>query len=94
MCPRARPSRRAAGVALGGTHTEVDVRGDVDWAALAAAPGPLVLHASSAHLAEAASALTGHGLPASTPVAVTANGTINTQRTLDTTLEKVANDAA
>ncbi|MFJ2610557.1 SAM-dependent methyltransferase, partial [Streptomyces sp. NPDC087425] len=82
-----------AGVALGGTHVEVDVRGEVDWAALAAAPGPLVLHATSAHLAEAASALTGNGVPASTPVAVTANGTINTQRTLDTTLEKVANDA-
>ncbi len=34
-----------AGMALGSGHTEADVRGEVDWAALAAAPGPLVLHA-------------------------------------------------
>src|ERR1700743_1332940 len=31
-----------AGVALGAVHTEVDVRGDLDWAALAASPGTLV----------------------------------------------------
>ncbi|MEC3975333.1 bifunctional uroporphyrinogen-III C-methyltransferase/uroporphyrinogen-III synthase [Amycolatopsis sp. H20-H5] len=82
-----------AGVALGGTHTEVDVRGDVDWAALAKTPGPIVLHATSSHLAEAAGALVEHGLPASTPVAVTSNGTINTQRTLDATLASVSNEA-
>ena len=29
-----------AGLPLGSSHTEADVRGDVDWAALAAAPGP------------------------------------------------------
>ena len=53
-----------AGIALGGTHTEVDVRGEVDWAGLAATPGPIVLLASSSHLAEAASALVEHGLAA------------------------------
>src|SRR5262245_29628173 len=41
-----------AGIALGATHTEVDVRGEVDWAGLAATPGPIVLLASSSHLAE------------------------------------------
>src|SRR5215217_4759190 len=61
-----------AGVALGGTHVEADVRGEVDWAGLASAPGPLVLHATSSHLAEAASALMEKGLPAQTSVAVTA----------------------
>ncbi|NIH85876.1 uroporphyrinogen-III synthase [Amycolatopsis granulosa] len=82
-----------AGIALGGSHTDVDVRGDVDWAKVAAAPGPIVLHATSAQLAEAAGALTEHGLAGTTPVAVTANGTINTQRTVDTTLASLSQDA-
>ncbi|WP_016700844.1 uroporphyrinogen-III synthase, partial [Actinoalloteichus spitiensis] len=82
-----------AGVALGAVHTEADVRGEVDWAALAAAPGALVLHAAGSHLAEAASSLVEHGLSAQTPVAVTAEGTAFTQRTLDTTLASLAADA-
>ncbi|MEO6881964.1 MAG: bifunctional uroporphyrinogen-III C-methyltransferase/uroporphyrinogen-III synthase [Mycobacteriaceae bacterium] len=75
-----------AGLALGSTHTEVDVRGTVDWAAVAAAPGPLVLHASAEHLSETASALVEHGLAAQTPVAVTSDGTTSSQHTVDTTL--------
>ncbi|WP_298179837.1 bifunctional uroporphyrinogen-III C-methyltransferase/uroporphyrinogen-III synthase [Saccharomonospora sp.] len=83
-----------AGIALGGVHTEVDLRaGEVDWAGLAATPGAIVLHATSSHLAEAASALVEHGMSAQTPVAVTSNGTINTQRTLDSTLASLATDA-
>lgn len=82
-----------AGVALGGTHTEVDVRSDVDWSGLAGTPGTLVLQATSGHLAQAASALVEHGVSAQTPVAVTTNGTINTQRTLDTTLTSLSTDA-
>jgi uroporphyrinogen III methyltransferase / synthase len=82
-----------AGIALGSTHTEVDVRGTVDWAGLAAAPGPLVLHASASHLAEAASSLVEHGLAPQTPVAVTSDGTGSSQRTLDTTLASLAADA-
>jgi len=39
-----------AGLPLGSAHTVADVRGDVDWAALAAAPGPLILHATASHL--------------------------------------------
>ena len=47
-----------AGVPLGAARTEVDVRSpEVDWPALAAAPGTLVLHAPASHLADAASAL-------------------------------------
>ncbi|WP_460960796.1 bifunctional uroporphyrinogen-III C-methyltransferase/uroporphyrinogen-III synthase [Parasphingorhabdus pacifica] len=82
-----------AGVALGSVHTEVDVRGEVDWAALAAAPGPLVLHTAGSHLAEAASALSEHGVAPQTPVAVTASGTTVQQRTIDTTLASLAADA-
>jgi len=43
-----------AGLPLGSAHTVADVRGDVDWSALAAAPGPLILHATASHLPDAA----------------------------------------
>jgi uroporphyrinogen III methyltransferase/synthase len=82
-----------AGIALGATHTEVDVRGEVDWAGVVAAPGPIVLHASASHLAEAASAMVEHGLAPQTPAAVTVDGTGPAQRTLDTTLAALAADA-
>jgi uroporphyrinogen III methyltransferase / synthase len=82
-----------AGVPLGAARTEVDVRSTVDWAALAAAPGPLVLHASASHLAETASNLVEHGLAPQTPVAVTAAGTTAGQRTVDSTLATLAADA-
>ncbi|MFW0788638.1 uroporphyrinogen-III synthase [Gordonia sp. CPCC 205333] len=75
-----------AGMPLGSGYTVADVRGEVDWAALAAAPGPLVLHATSGHLAETASALTEHGLAPQTPVAITINGTTCNQRTIEATL--------
>ncbi|MEU1527593.1 uroporphyrinogen-III synthase [Nocardia rhamnosiphila] len=75
-----------AGIALGSGHTEADVRGEVDWPALAAAPGPLVLHATSGHLAETASALVEHGMAPQTPVAVTVRGTTRQQRTIEATL--------
>ncbi|GAA1868284.1 bifunctional uroporphyrinogen-III C-methyltransferase/uroporphyrinogen-III synthase [Pseudonocardia ailaonensis] len=83
-----------AGVPLGSAHVEADVRAGVDWAALNGAPGVLVLHASAAHLAEVATALSAQGRPSDTPVAVTAHGTENTQRTVPTTLGAMASDAA
>ncbi|MEZ5210348.1 bifunctional uroporphyrinogen-III C-methyltransferase/uroporphyrinogen-III synthase [Gordonia sp. (in: high G+C Gram-positive bacteria)] len=83
-----------AGLPLGSGHTVADVRGEVDWAALAAAPGPLVLHATDGHLGEVASALTEHGLAAQTPVAVTVNGTTCQQRTVETTLAALTEQAA
>ncbi|MGH3630441.1 MAG: SAM-dependent methyltransferase, partial [Sciscionella sp.] len=82
-----------AGIALGGTHTEIDVRGEVDWAAAAAAAGPLVLHATGSHLAQAAGALAAEGMPGGTAVAVTAEGTNLNQRTVETTLASLAADA-
>jgi uroporphyrinogen III methyltransferase/synthase len=75
-----------AGLPLGSSHTVADVRGDVDWAALAAAPGPLILHATATHLAEAARTLIEYGLTDSTPCVVTANGTTVQQRSVEATL--------
>ncbi|MFY9807970.1 MAG: bifunctional uroporphyrinogen-III C-methyltransferase/uroporphyrinogen-III synthase [Pseudonocardiaceae bacterium] len=81
-----------AGVPLGSGHTEADVRAGVDWAALAAVPGPLVLHATASHLAEAASSLIEHGLASHTPVAITAGGTMPTQHSVETTLASLGGD--
>ncbi|MCT7658525.1 bifunctional uroporphyrinogen-III C-methyltransferase/uroporphyrinogen-III synthase [Mycobacterium deserti] len=75
-----------AGLPLGSAHTVADVRGDVDWAALAAAPGPLILHATATHLPDAARTLIEYGLADSTPTVVTANGTTCQQRSVETTL--------
>ena len=75
-----------AGLPLGSAHTVADVRGDVDWAALAAAPGPLILHATASHLPEAARTLIEYGLSDTTPTVVTANGTTCQQRSVETTL--------
>src|SRR3989440_153461 len=78
---------------LATANPEVDVRGDIEWPGVAAAPGPIVLNASASHLAEAASALVEHGLAPQTPVAVTVDGTGSAQRTIDTTLASLAADA-
>lgn len=75
-----------AGLPLGSAHTVADIRGDVDWAALAAAPGPLILHATASRLPEAARTLIEYGLADSTPTVVTANGTTCQQRSVETTL--------
>lgn len=75
-----------AGLPLGSSHTVADVRGDVDWEALAAAPGPLILQATSSHLADAARTLIEHELAENTPCVVTAQGTTCQQRSIETTL--------
>ncbi|WP_326548998.1 bifunctional uroporphyrinogen-III C-methyltransferase/uroporphyrinogen-III synthase [Mycolicibacterium sp. ND9-15] len=76
-----------AGLPLGSSHTVADVRDpDVDWAALAAAPGPLILHATATHLPDAARTLIEYGLTDTTPLVVTANGTTCQQRSIETTL--------
>ncbi len=76
-----------AGLPLGSSHTVADVRGDVDWAALAAAPGPLILQATASHLPEAATTLIEYGLAETTPCVVTAAGTTCAQRSLESTLQ-------
>jgi uroporphyrinogen III methyltransferase / synthase len=75
-----------AGLPLGSSHTVADVRGEVDWEALAAAPGPLILQATGSHLAEAARTLIDHELAEATPCVVTAQGTTCQQRSVETTL--------
>jgi uroporphyrinogen III methyltransferase/synthase len=76
-----------AGLPLGSAHTVADVRSDVDWAALAAAPGPLILQATVSHVGEAARTLIEHGLSDSTPCVVTSAGTTRAQRSIESTLE-------
>jgi uroporphyrinogen III methyltransferase/synthase len=75
-----------AGLPLGSAHTVADVRGDVDWAALVAAPGPLVLQATASHVGEAARTLIEYGLSDSTPCVVTSAGTTRGQRSMESTL--------
>ncbi|KAA0110722.1 bifunctional uroporphyrinogen-III C-methyltransferase/uroporphyrinogen-III synthase [Mycolicibacterium sp. P1-5] len=82
-----------AGLPLGSAHTVADVRGEVDWAALAAAPGPLILTASVSHLPEAARTLIEYGLAESTPCVVTSNGTTCGQRSVETTLHGLTDRA-
>jgi uroporphyrinogen III methyltransferase/synthase len=82
-----------AGLPLGSSHTVADVRGDVDWEALAAAPGPLILQATSSHLAEAARTLIEHELAENTPCVVTAQGTTCQQRSIETTLHGLTDSA-
>jgi uroporphyrinogen III methyltransferase/synthase len=75
-----------AGLPLGSSHTVADVRGDVDWGALAAAPGPLILQATSSHVADAARTLIEYGLADTTPCVVTSAGTTCAQRSVESTL--------
>jgi uroporphyrinogen III methyltransferase/synthase len=85
-----------AGLPLGSSHTVADVRSDpneIDWEALAAAPGPLILQATSSHLADAARTLIDHELAESTPCVVTAQGSTCQQRSVETTLQGLTDPA-
>jgi uroporphyrin-III C-methyltransferase/precorrin-2 dehydrogenase/sirohydrochlorin ferrochelatase len=67
-----------------------DPRSTVDWPALAALQGTLVLLMSVERLAAVAETLIRHGRSAQTPVSVIADGTLPTQRTIVATLDNVA----
>jgi uroporphyrinogen III methyltransferase / synthase len=83
-----------AGLPLGSSHTVADVRDPhVDWEALAAAPGPLILQATASHLADAARTLIEHELAETTPCVVTAHGTTCQQRSVETTLAGLTDSA-
>ncbi|MGA9375786.1 MAG: uroporphyrinogen-III synthase, partial [Mycobacterium sp.] len=83
-----------AGLPLGSSHTVADVRDpNVDWAALAAAPGPLILHATASHLTDAARTLVEFGLADTTPAVVTAHGTTCQQHSVETTLAGLGDKA-
>jgi uroporphyrin-III C-methyltransferase len=66
----------------------------VDWEALAAGPGTLVLLMAVARLPEVARELVKRGRDASTPAAVICDGTTERQQVLVSTLGQVAGDAA
>ena len=83
-----------AGLPLGSSHTVADVRDPhVDWAALAAAPGPLILQATSSHVADAARTLIEYGLADTTPCVVTCSGTTCAQRSVESTLGGLTDSA-
>ena len=66
----------------------------VDWEALAAGPGTLVLLMAVARLAEITRELVKRGRDADTPVAVICDGTTERQQVVVSTLGQVADDAA
>jgi uroporphyrin-III C-methyltransferase/precorrin-2 dehydrogenase/sirohydrochlorin ferrochelatase len=70
-----------------------DERSTVNWPALAAAAGTLVLLMPLDQLGDVAAVLIRHGRPPATPVAVIADGTLPTQRTINATLQTVASQA-
>ncbi|HEY3609098.1 MAG TPA: uroporphyrinogen-III C-methyltransferase [Pseudonocardiaceae bacterium] len=71
-----------------------DPRSLVDWPALAALRGTLVLLMAVERIGAFADALLAGGRPSDSPVAVIADGTMRTQRSLRSTLDKVADDVA
>ena len=64
----------------------------IDWSKLADPHRTLVLLMAMGNLANICTRLIGHGLSASTPVAVIADGTRPTQRTVTGTLENIAGE--
>jgi uroporphyrin-III C-methyltransferase/precorrin-2 dehydrogenase/sirohydrochlorin ferrochelatase len=73
--------------------TIVNGHGPLDFAALAAAPGTVVVFMGLGRLDELAAGLIAHGRAASTPAAVISNGTLPSQRTVVAPLSEIA-DAA
>jgi len=71
-----------------------DAESTVNWAALAASSGTLVLLMATERLQTVARTLIRHGRPPTTPAAVVADGTLPTQRTVVATLHTVAGQAA
>jgi len=66
-----------------------DDRSTVDWARLGASSGTLVLMMAVERIGAVAAELLGRGRNPDTPVSVIADGTMPTQRTINSTLEQV-----
>ncbi|WP_028924944.1 uroporphyrinogen-III C-methyltransferase [Pseudonocardia acaciae] len=81
-------------VVVSGHATPDDPTSLVDWPALARLRGTLVLLMAVHRIAALAEVLIEHGRPADTPVAVIQDGTLAGQRTLRSTLAKVADAIA
>ncbi|GAC1443189.1 MAG: bifunctional uroporphyrinogen-III C-methyltransferase/uroporphyrinogen-III synthase [Mycobacteriales bacterium] len=75
-----------AGVPVGLPRTVARVTDGMDWRAIAAGPGTLVLLCTAGEVGKAAAALVEHGRKAESPMSVTVAGTTATQRTVLTTL--------
>jgi uroporphyrin-III C-methyltransferase / precorrin-2 dehydrogenase / sirohydrochlorin ferrochelatase len=71
-----------------------DDRSGVDWRALGSSPATLVLLMATEHLQVIADTLMRHGRYPRTPVSVISDGTLPSQRTINTRLDTVARDAA
>ena len=85
----------ASAVALITGHEDPGKPGEaIDWGALAAFPGTLVLYMGVRRLPEIASSLMKAGRPGSEPVAVIERGTMPGQRTVSGTLESIAAEVA
>lgn len=81
-------------VVVSGHVAPDDPRSLVDWPALAQLRGTIVLLMAVERTAAFADALISGGRASDTPTAVIADGTMRTQRTLRSTLDKVADDIA
>ena len=87
----------ASAVALVTGHTRADAddaqdepAGEIDWPALAAFPGTLVLYMGVRQLPQITAALIAAGRPGSQPAAVVEAGTLPRQRTVTATLQTLA----
>ncbi|MGI9092848.1 MAG: uroporphyrinogen-III synthase [Mycobacteriales bacterium] len=87
-----------AGVAAGSSRTAIDVRGDaidgIDWAGIAGAPGTVIATVGAADVGKVAAALVEHGRRGDSPASLSVRGTLDTERTVDTTLEAAEADAS
>ena len=83
-----------AGVAVGLPRTVARVDDSTSFAALASAPGTLVLLTTAGSVAKSAAALVEHGRRGSEAVSVTSGGTTSEQRTVVSTLDAVESAAA
>jgi uroporphyrinogen III methyltransferase/synthase len=84
---------RAVALVTGQTREDGDDEAAIDWRALAAFPGTLVLYMGVRRLAEITASLIGAGRPGSQPAAVVEAGTLPRQRTVSGTLETIAERA-
>jgi uroporphyrin-III C-methyltransferase / precorrin-2 dehydrogenase / sirohydrochlorin ferrochelatase len=71
-----------------------DERSGVDWRALGSSPATLVFLMATEHLQVIAETLMRHGRYPGTPVSVISDGTLPSQRTINTRLDTVARDVA
>ena len=83
-----------AGVPVGLPRMVARVEEGLDWAAVAGAPGTLVLTCQVAEVAKAAAALMEHGRKGDTHVSVTVGGTTGDQRTVLSTLNGIEGDVS